>query len=59
GYIARYQDAQDLANGIAWVLNHPEPEALSNACVQKVNRCYRQEIVAQQYHSLYETLLRK
>ncbi|MDE6440844.1 MAG: glycosyltransferase family 4 protein [Bacteroidales bacterium] len=59
GYIARYQDAQDLANGIAWVLNHPEPKALSNACVQKVNQCYRPEIVARQYQTLYETLLRK
>lgn len=59
GYIARYQDAQDLANGIAWVLNHPSPETLSNACVQKVNQCYRQEIVARQYHTLYENLLRK
>lgn len=57
GYLARYQDAQDLADGIAWVLNHPAPESLSNACVQKVNRCYRQEIVAQRYHALYETLL--
>lgn len=57
GYIAEYQDAKDLANGIAWVLNHPEPETLSKACVQKVNRCYRQEIVAQRYHALYETLL--
>ncbi|MDE6514423.1 MAG: glycosyltransferase [Bacteroidales bacterium] len=57
GYIARYKDAQDLADGIAWALNHPDAQALSNACLQKVDDCYRPDVVARQYQALYGTCL--
>lgn len=59
GYLARYQDAKDLADGIAWVLSHPEPETLKQACLAKVNTCYRNEVVARQYHALYQELLKQ
>lgn len=59
GYLARYQDSQDLSDGIAWVLNHPEPETLKQACLAKVNTCYRNDVVARQYHALYQTLLKQ
>ncbi len=59
GYLARYKDARDLADGIAWVLDHPEPESLSKACVDKVNTCYRKEVVAKQYTELYQELLNR
>ena len=57
GYLANYKDADDLAAGIQWVLDYPGKEALSKACVEKVKRCYSEEVVAGQYKALYEKLL--
>ena len=59
GYVAHYQDAKDLAKGIQWVINHPDPEALRQACVEKVRTHYAEEVVAQQYIKLYEQLLKR
>lgn len=58
GYLANYKDADDLAAGIQWVLDYPDKEALSKACVEKVKRCYSEEVVAGQYKALYEKLLK-
>ena len=57
GYLANYKDADDLAAGIQWVLDYSDKEALSKACVEKVKRCYSEEVVAGQYKALYEKLL--
>ncbi len=57
GYVAKYKSAEDLANGIRWVLEHPDKDSLSKACVEKVKRCYAEEIVAKQYIRLYQDLL--
>ena len=57
GYLANYKDADDLAAGIRWVLDYPDREALSKACVEKVKRCYSEKVVAEQYKALYEKLL--
>ena len=59
GYVAHYQDAQDLTKGIQWVINHPDPEALRQACVEKVRTHYAEAVVAQQYITLYEQLLKR
>jgi Glycosyltransferase len=57
GYLAEYKDAQDLANGIEWALNHPNKETLSDACIKKVKENYTEDIVAKQYIDLYTSLL--
>ena len=57
GYVAEYKSAEDLANGIRWVLEHSDKDSLSKACVEKVKRCYAEEIVAKQYIRLYQDLL--
>lgn len=57
GYIANYKDANDLANGIQWVLEHKDRQSLSDACVKKVRESYTEEVVAKQYMALYKELL--
>lgn len=57
GYVAKYESAEDLANGIQWVLDNPDREGISSACIDKVNSCYSEDIVAQKYIALYERLL--
>ncbi|MGM9759175.1 MAG: glycosyltransferase family 4 protein [Parabacteroides sp.] len=56
GYVANYQDSADLARGIAWVLDHPEPDKLREACVRKVKENYSEEVIAGKYLSLYEQI---
>ena len=51
GYVARYKDAADLAEGIRYVLDNRE-ELGSNAR-EKVMREYREEIVAKKYIEIY------
>ena len=51
GYVARYKDARDLADGIRYVLSRREE--LGVAAREKVLRCYSEEAVAKRYLSEY------
>lgn len=58
GYIARYKDSEDLAEGILWVMEHKEKERLSEACIEKVSGNYTEAIVSAKYMELYNKVLR-
>ena len=58
GYVARYRDANDLANGIAYVLNPDNHQRLSEAAAQKAIAVWNEETVSHQYIQLYNTLTR-
>lgn len=53
GYIAKEQNATDLAKGIRWVLAEANYQSLSDAAVGKVQRTYSERKVAQQYINVY------
>lgn len=53
GYVARYQDACDLADGIRYVLSHE----LREAARHKAATAYGETHVAQQYLALYNSIL--
>ena len=55
GYVARYRDAKDLAEGIRYVLDSKNHERLGKAAREKVLRCYSEESVARQYIKLYNS----
>jgi glycosyltransferase involved in cell wall biosynthesis len=57
GYLADYQNVDDLANGIAWVLDYTDQIKLSMACVEKVRNNFNEQVVAQKYVALYEKLI--
>lgn len=57
GYVARYKDAADMATGIAKVLHSDNHDTMSKAARQKVLAEYSEESVAQQYITLYQSLL--
>ena len=59
GYVTNYKDANDLANGIQWVLEHGDRQALSDACVKKVQDNYTDEVIAGKYLALYQNILCK
>ena len=54
GYVAAYRDAEDLAKGIAWVLEEADYESLSQQAVHKVMQCYSQQSVAVRYLEVYQ-----
>ena len=54
---ARYRDAQDLADGIHWVLSDCDYEAVSRAAVTKVAHNYSQTSVAMRYIEVYNEAL--
>ena len=54
GYVAEYCNAEDLAQGIRWILTEADYEALSQQAVQKVAHCYSQQSVAIKYLDVYQ-----
>jgi glycosyltransferase involved in cell wall biosynthesis len=54
GYLAAYKSVEDLKNGIDFFMDHPQPETLSENAVEKVQRTYSEELVAEKYMKVYE-----
>ncbi len=54
GYVARYEDADDLARGIRWILCEADREQLARQCATKVSRNYSQSGVAMRYIEVYQ-----
>ena len=54
GYVATYKDAQDLANGLMWVLQESATEALSNNARNKVVENYSETTIAKRYIDIYK-----
>jgi glycosyltransferase involved in cell wall biosynthesis len=58
GYLATPYDTDDLADGIAWLLDDPEArEALGVRAREKTVKVYHLEAVAKRYRALYETVV--
>lgn len=54
GYIAHYQDADDLARGIRWIAFEADYEALSTHARTKVLMNYAEDIIAKKYMTIYD-----
>ena len=53
GYVAKYRDATDLAQGLHWILEEADYQDLSSSAITKVQRSYSQRSVALQYINIY------
>ena len=53
GYVAAYKSAEDLADGMRWILQEADYDALSRAAVAKVSTSYSQQSVALKYIEVY------
>lgn len=56
GYLARYKDPADLAEGIYWTLYEADWQLLSQSARNKVVTHYAEEVVAKEYIQLYNRL---
>lgn len=57
GYLARYRDARDFAEGILRTLSCEQPAALREGARQKALLSYSEAAVASCYKSLYESII--
>ncbi|MDO4159631.1 MAG: glycosyltransferase family 4 protein [Prevotellaceae bacterium] len=57
GYVAAYKNAEDLANGMRWVLYETDYEALCSAALRKVAVSYSQASVSLRYIEIYNEAL--
>lgn len=57
GYLAKPLDTQDLANGIDWILKNENYNDISSNARRKVVESFSNEVVSEQYESLYRKLL--
>lgn len=55
GYLASLKDAQDFAIGIAYLLQHPDFEALGRQAREYVKYQYAEKKIAQQYLETYQS----
>jgi len=56
GYVADYRSSDDLARGIYWTLFEADRNAVRQACLSKVARCYAPSAIAHRYLQLYEDI---
>ena len=59
GYVANYKDAEDLSDGIHWVLEEAEYTQLSQNARKKVEEHYSETVVVEKYKTLYKSFLAK
>jgi glycosyltransferase involved in cell wall biosynthesis len=59
GYLANPFDTEDLAAGIHWALNLPDPGAVSKACRARAEVLFNEETVGRAYEDLYQKVLAK
>lgn len=57
GYLAEYKSENDLAKGMAWVLNHPSYQTLTENAREMVLQNHSEEKIASKYLELYNSLL--
>lgn len=57
GYLAAVGSAQELADGLAFVLTHPTPELLRQNARQSAETRFSEEIIVDQHLDLYRQLL--
>jgi glycosyltransferase involved in cell wall biosynthesis len=57
GWLARAFDPADLAEGVRWLVHHPEPALLRQAARDKAVAEYSLDVMARRYADLYAELL--
>lgn len=56
GYLATYRSSESFADGMEWVINHPDREQLNQNARQTVMDKFSEQIIAQKHIDLYKQL---
>ena len=57
GYLAAYQSAEDLADGLEWLYHHEDATSIQKSARQTVLHGFSEKIVAKQHIALYKDQL--
>jgi glycosyltransferase involved in cell wall biosynthesis len=57
GYLATYRSAESFADGMEWIIKHPDSAQIQQQARQTVIDTFSEEIVAKKHIALYESLL--
>jgi glycosyltransferase involved in cell wall biosynthesis len=57
GYLAEYRSSKSLADGMEWVISHPDRTVLQQSARQTVMTKYAEPVIAQKHVQLYQQLL--
>lgn len=58
GYLATYRSAESFADGMAWIIKHPDRAQLQHQARQTIMENYSEEVIAQKHIKLYQNLLK-
>ncbi|MBS1523477.1 MAG: glycosyltransferase [Bacteroidetes bacterium] len=56
GYLATYRSSESFADGMEWMINHPDREQLNQNARQTVMDKFSEQIIAQKHIDLYKQL---
>lgn len=59
GYLAEYRSAESFADGMEWVISHPDRAELDKAARQTVMEHFSEEVIAKKHIDLYNKILTK
>jgi len=59
GYLAQFMSAEDFARGISWCLDRERYDGLCAAARQSVEARFSEKVVAEQFISLYKSIIEK
>ncbi|HEY2583555.1 MAG TPA: glycosyltransferase [Mucilaginibacter sp.] len=57
GYLAKYRSSESFADGMEWIIKHPEKEKLQQQARQTVMEKFSENIIADKHIELYRELL--
>lgn len=57
GYLAKYESATDLADGIEWLFLHENKEAIQKEARRTILKHFAPEVIATKHEELYQSLL--
>jgi glycosyltransferase involved in cell wall biosynthesis len=59
GYLAEYRSSESFADGMEWVINHPNRAELDEAARQTIMDHFSEEVIAKKHIEVYNKLLRQ
>ncbi|AYL97510.1 glycosyltransferase family 4 protein [Mucilaginibacter celer] len=59
GYLAAYRSSESFADGMEWIIKHPEKEKLNQQARQTIMERFSEEVIAKQHIEVYNRLLNK
>ena len=59
GYLAQYRSSESFADGMEWIIKHPDREKLNLQARQTVMEGFSETIIANKHLNLYNTLLKR